>query len=131
VSALVIHNLMEITIEDLPLIDNTLFVVANLHGWWSLSGDQVEPLTLLLRLLRGSIQRRHGGVPIQSCLLGTQLVVPARVLLTIGAKGMWNDWPSSLPAMTLRIEGWAEEGLSHCAIWPTHIRLRSSCSPIF
>ena len=59
-SALVIHNLMEITIEDLPLINNAFFVIANLHGWWSLCSDQVEPLTLLLRLLRGSIQRRHG-----------------------------------------------------------------------
>jgi hypothetical protein len=59
VSALVIHNLVEISIEDLPLINDALFVVANLHWGRSLSGDQVEPLTLLLRLLRGSIQRRH------------------------------------------------------------------------
>jgi len=83
VSALVIHNLMEIPIEDLPLIDNALFVIANLHGWRSLGGDQVKPLTLLLRLLSGRIQRRHGGVAIQSCLLGGKLVVPTRVLLAI------------------------------------------------
>lgn len=60
VSALVIHNLVEISIEDLPLINDAFFIVANLHWWWSLSSNQIEPLTLLLRLLRGSIQRRHG-----------------------------------------------------------------------
>jgi hypothetical protein len=83
VSALIIHNLMEIPIEDLPLINNALFVIANLHGWRSLGGDQVEPLTLLMRLLSGIIQRWHGGVAIQSCLLGGKLVVPTRVLLGI------------------------------------------------
>ena len=70
-------------------------------------------------------------MPIQSCLLGAQLVVSTRVLLTVGAEGRWNDGSCCLPAMTLRVEGWAEEGLSHCAIRPTHIRLSSSCSPIF
>ena len=82
-SALVIHNLMEISIENLPLINDALFIIANLHGWRSLGGNQVEALTLLLRLLSGNIQRRHGRVAIQSCLLGRQLVVPTRVLLAI------------------------------------------------
>lgn len=130
-TTLIIHNLMEISIEDLPLIYNTLFIVANLHWWRSLSSDKVEPLTLLLRLLRGSIQWGHGGVPIQGCLLCAQLVVPTRILLAIGSEGRWNDGPSCLPAMALRIEGWAKKGLSHSAVRSAHIRLRSSCNPIF